>query len=154
MQSERLPALDRSIWMSNDDFHPAVCPICRKVISCECSLVPCEHALSLFLDIAGETDRHPAWGYEGFDIGKADHERDRLLVEEEWTLVRINQSDCPGPHGATWTVELAWPTRLLDAERPEATILSAIYDAVDHFQELMGEGLDPYDIPPEHMAGG
>lgn len=150
MQSDHLPVLDGFIWMYNDNFSPAVCPICKKVINEECSLVPCEHALSLCLDIAGCTDNRPGWGYGGFHSDQADPVQDRFLLEEEWTLVRINQSDSPGPHGSTWGVELAWPTSELDPENPHASVQGAIHEAVDHCQELLESGLDPHDIP-EHL---
>lgn len=159
MISKALAGIDECFWMLNEGHYPAVCPICLEDITDdEGVLDACPHTVSVHLDISGMEQSHPAWGAssshdedsaeawdsapEGYEhLGRFDPEKldptdDRFLVEEEWTLVTVNQTPNKGPFGSTFTVVLAWPTSELAQAEPATVIRRRLKKAVVYFQSL------------------
>jgi len=161
MISIALPAIAERFWLINEGYFPAVCPICLEDITDDEGLLdPCPHTVSVHLDISGMTEGHPAWGAFGsndegdaeawnsapngyehlgrFNPSIMDPTHDRFLIEDEWTLVTIQQTPRRGPFGSTYTVVLAWPTSELTQPDPKEIIQRKLEQAVDYFQSSMG----------------
>ncbi len=164
-----------------EGFDGAVCPVCRKVISEweTGTLLLCEHALALYLDLIDHHWVHPAYAglhedeeadswtddwclerlSEGPDFGDLNSarlvaERDRFLIEEDWSVVQLELTGMAGPFGSTWSIWVAWPAALLDPALPDGGVQRTLDRVAEELAPTIGSGRIANGTPVELMPAG